>query len=220
MAKKSMKKRLKARQRKLEQRRRKRAQAHSREASPTARPTRLRAQLQEAGQWPLEDCLLTQGWQQPGEIIQILIARRSPWGQIAAGVFLVDLGCLGVKNAFASMFDSRSGYRKLRNHIRRDQTLVTADPDLVAKIVREGLVYARRLGFEPNPDYREAMLVLGDANADACDLPIPLGKDGKPFFISGPYDNIPLIMSKLEKAVGSGGFYYMLGFEEQDGVFG
>lgn len=130
------------------------------------------------------------------------------------------MGCLGIKNAIADLFDSRGEYRKLRNRIRQDQALVQAEPDLVAKIIRDGLVYARRLGFEPNPDHRETMMVLGDANADACGAHIPLGKDGKPFFISGPSDNVPLIISKLEKAVGPEGFDYLVGLEEPDDVFG
>ena len=55
------------------------------------------------------------------------------------------------------------------------------------------------------------MIVLGDADPEACDIPIPLGgKDDKPFFVAGPYDNVPRIMAQLEKAVGPGGFNYLV----------
>jgi hypothetical protein len=147
--------------------------------------------------------------------VQILVARRSPSGQIAAGAFLVDLGCLGVKSAFASLFDSKRAYeQKLRRGITERQAMMEANLNLVAKIIREGIAYARRLGFNPDPDYREAMVLLGDANPDACDVPIPLGsKDGKPLFIAGPYDDMEQIMAKLEKAVGPGGFYYLVPLE-------
>jgi len=35
------------------------------------------------------------------------------------------------------------------------------------------------------------------------------GKDGKPLFISGPYDDVPRIMARLEKAVGRGGLHFL-----------
>lgn len=204
MAKPSAKRRQKARQRKAA----KRKQKH---ASPKPRPAKGRALLRVAGQWPLHECLLTRTWQEPGEIIQILVARRSPTGQIAVGAFLVDLGCLGVKNAFAILFDSQREYKRgLRAEMMASQAMGKADLDLIAKIIREAIAYAGELGFKPHRDYRDAMLVLGDADPEACDVPIPLGKDGKPFFVAGPYDNVDRIMSKLTRKLGPDGFHFLV----------
>jgi hypothetical protein len=204
MAKPSTKRRQKALQRKAA----KRQQKH---ASSRPRLTGGRALLRAAGSWPLHECLLAKTWQEPGEIIQILVARRSPMGQIAVGSLLVDLGCLGVKSAFAALFNSRQEYeRKLRNGMMAQQTMTKADLNLAAKIIREAIAYADELGFKPDPDYRDAMLVLGDADPEACDVPIPLGKDGKPFFVAGPYDDAPRIMAKLERKLGLDGFHFMV----------
>jgi hypothetical protein len=77
-----------------------------------------------------------------------------------ATVGIVDLGCLGVKNAFASLFDTRREYeQKLRAGITAQQDMIKADLNLVAKIIREAIAYAQDLGFKPNPDYRDAMLI-------------------------------------------------------------
>lgn len=170
------------------------------------------ALLRKAGSWPMYECLATKAWQKPGEIIQILVARRSPTGQVACGVFLVDLGCLGVKNGFASLFDSEGEYREtLRRRIVESQPMQAVEPNLAAKIVREAIVYAQGLGLSPHRDSRDAMLVLGDADPDTCDTPVPLGNGaGKPFFVAGPYDNVPLIMARLERAVGRDGFEYLV----------
>jgi hypothetical protein len=185
--------------------RRKEVKAHA-----PRRPAGGRALLQLSARWPLLECLVTKSWQEPGEIVQIVVARRSPSGQVAAGVFLVDLGCLGVKNAFASLLDSALEYRQeLRSRFAEQQTLVPADLNLVAKIIREGVAYASSLGFKPNRDYRDALLVLGPADPDACATPIPLGDGtGRPLFISGPYDNVPKIMRQLAKAVGEGNYEF------------
>jgi len=204
MAKPSAKRRQKTLQRKAAKRQQKRT-------SSRPRPTSGRALLRAAGGWPLHECLLAREWQEPGEIIQILVARRSPTRQIAVGSFLVDLGCLGVKSAFAAFFDSQREYEKqLRAGMRAQQAMIKADLNLVAKIIREAIAYADELGFKPDPDYRDAMLVLGDADPNACNVPIPLGKDGKPFFVAGPYDNVDRIMSKLTRKLGPDGFHFMV----------
>jgi hypothetical protein len=39
---------------------------------------------------------------------------------------------------------------------------------------------------------------------------VPLGKDGKPYFVAGPYDDARKIMAKLEKAVGRDGFHFIM----------
>lgn len=115
MSKLSAKRRQKAHERKAAKHKQKRA-------SPKPRPLKGRALLRAAGGWPLHECLLTKTWQKTEEIIQILVARRSTTGQIAIGTFLVDLGCLGVKNAFTAFFDSQREYkRELRSEMMARQ---------------------------------------------------------------------------------------------------
>jgi hypothetical protein len=211
MSKKGSKLRQKVRKLKLERRKRKRARAQS---GTPPQPASLRARLRSAGDWPLMECLLTEDWQSPGEIIQILIARRSHQDQIAVGVFLVDLGCLGVKNAFGQVLDSSLQYKNLRGELQEEQPLRPADLNLAAKIIREGIAYAEKLGFKPHPDYRDAALVLGEADPNACEVLVPLGREGKPFVVSGPFDNVHAIMAKLERAVGPGRFHYLVHLEE------
>ena len=208
MAKPSAKRRQKARQRK-----KKRAVSRRRALTP-------RGLLRASSNWPLYECLLTEEWQEERAITQILVARRSPSGQIAIGTFLVDLGCLGVKSAFGRLFDTRREYEELRNGMMSRQEMIKADVNLVAKIIREGIAYAQDLGFKPDPDYRDAMLVLGDADPDACDVPIPLGgKDGKPFFFAGPYDNVDRIMAKLTRKLGPDGFHFIFPVSADEEVF-
>jgi len=208
MAKPSARRRQKARQRK-----KKLTVSRRRALSP-------RGLLRASGHWPLYECLLTEEWQEERAITQILVARRSPSGQIAIGTFLVDLGCLGVKSAFGRLFDIRQEYEELRNGMMSRQDMIKADVNLVAKIVREAIAYAQDLGFKPDPDYRDAMLVLGDADPDACNVPIPLGgKDGKPSFFAGPYDNVDRIMAKLMRKLGPDGFTYVVPLSGDEEIF-
>lgn len=98
--------------------------------------------------------------------------------------------------------------------------MVPADLNLVAKIIREGIAYARELGFSPDPDYRDAMAVLGDADPDACPDEIPLGgKDGRPFFFAGPYDDVEAIMAQLTRVCGPDGFGFVVPIGPDTEVF-
>jgi hypothetical protein len=200
----------KRRQKSLERhaaKRKQRKHALVRQAAPsTSSP---RGAIRSAAKWPLYECLISRDWEEPGELVQILVARSSPEGAIGASVFLVDLGCLGVKNAFTRYFLSRGEYEALRRSISESQRLKKADLDLAAKIIQEGINYAERLGFKPHPDYYDAAMLLEGADPAACPTPIPLGVDGKPFFVSGPHDNVPRIMAKLERAVGPGNYDFV-----------
>jgi hypothetical protein len=212
MAKKRTKQQQKARERKV-------AKRKARQSRAPSAPRSNRGWLRASADWPLHECLVAEQWRDPGAIVQILVSRRSPQGQVAAGVFLVDLGCLGVKNAFGRFFSTQGEYAaELRNDLLSSQEMIHADLNLAAKIIREGVAYARELGFSPNRDIRDAQLVLGDADPDACDEDIPLGRDGKPFFISGPYDNVDRILDKLTRKLGPNGFHYMIGIGGPDEV--
>lgn len=209
MAKQLSKQQQKARQRKLEKRAKKRHQR----SGPAPRTALSRILPRDAGEWPLEECLISKEWRKPGEIIQILISRRGPLGQIGVGMFLVDLGCLGIKNAFGYQVDTAE-YARLRKEVQDQQKMVSANLNLAAKIVQEGIAYAQRLGFKPHRDYHQALPILGDADPDTCKEEIPLGMDGKPLYIAGPYDNVKQVMNKLTKAVGPNGFTFLVPIED------
>lgn len=172
--------------------------------------------LRKAGDWPLYEVLLNEDWDQPQTLSSIVVARRSPNGYIATGNFLVDRGCLGVKNAFGRLVDETS-YRKFVREMGEHQRMIQADIHLAAKIVRDAIAYARQFGFQPNRDTPQAMQVLGNVDPDVCTIDIPLGgEDGKPFFHSGPYDDVGRIVTKLTKAVGPDGFTVIIDMRGSD----
>jgi hypothetical protein len=203
---KDQRKRQQIRQRNAARRKQKQ---HSAGAPALAAP---RAVLRAAAHWPLEECLVSEGWDQQGALVQILVARRSPVDQIAAAVFLIDSSCLGVKNADVKLFDSPLDYRNgMRARIAALQGLLPVDLDLATKIIRDSIAYARALGFHPHRDYQAAAPFLEGGDADRSAVPVPVGgPDGKPLFISGPYDDVPSILAQLERAVGPGQFNYTI----------
>jgi hypothetical protein len=170
-----------------------------------------KAILRYAGQWPLLECIITADWREPGEIIQLCVARQSPLGDVVTGAFVIDLGCLGVKNAYAAHFNSAHEYRReLRSRLTGHQKMIACDLDLAAKVVKEAIRYAGSLGFRPNRDTGDALKVMGATRPENCTVEIPLGgEDGRPFFIAGPFDDPDRIMRILDRKVGRGNYHFM-----------
>jgi hypothetical protein len=173
-------------------------------------PAGPRAMLAQAARWPVHECLMTADWQTEGQIVQILVARRSPEGMIGIGVYLVDLACLGVKDAFARVLPSTLDYEDgTRASMMERQALMTTDLDTVARVIREGIGYARSLGFAPHPDYAGAAVMLHGADPDASSVEVPLGINGRPCYFVGPHDNVGRVLNQLIRSVGPGNFDFM-----------
>lgn len=74
-------------------------------------------------------------------------------------------------------------------------------------IVHGAVAYARSLGFEPAPGFADATVHLGTPPGD---LPaIGFGRDGKPFYFGGPYDDPRMVVRTLERTCGPGNYYYV-----------
>jgi hypothetical protein len=198
----------------MAKRRRRRKHKKNRSKDPSSRPTTRagRRLLRRSGDWPLLECLITKTWKKPGEIVQIAVARRAKTGEVAVAGYLVDLGCLGIKNALANLYRSKRDYkREYRSSLTKSQKMVKCDLDLAAKVIERAVEYADSLGFKPHRDIRYANRVLGEAHPENCDEEIPVGgEDGQPFFIAGPYDDVDRIIRTLNRSVGEGNYNYFV----------
>lgn len=159
--------------------------------------------------YPIHECLVNADWQQ-SLLATIFVARKRTDNTYAASVFLVDLGCLGVKNAIAKTVLSASEYLELRSRIASGRTMSSASPERTVRILEQAVSYADQLGFQPHKDYWAARPILNGVEADET-LSVVCGNNGKPFYVSGPHDNAPAIMSQLERKLGQDGFHYILG---------
>ena len=168
--------------------------------------------LQTCGAWELHEVQVSRTWREEGSLTELIVSRRSPTGRIAAAVFLIDLGCFGVKSAFAAFLSDEADYRKrVLERCTGYLDLVPCDLSLAAKIVHVAVAYAASLGFQPDPDIRDAMRVMGSVDPEACTEPVPVGgADGKPICILGPYDD-PGAIEQLTAKLGPDGFHFIAG---------
>ena len=174
-----------------------------------------------AARYPLHQCLSNIAVF-AGGMGTVVISRTAPNGDIVMGVFLLDTFCLGVKSAFARVLLPHE-YDEMIAQMRQGEMLQVVEPSYARKLVEESIVYAATLGFKPDPDYYTAKEIFGDIDASECTDQFTFGKEGKPFYMSGPLDS-PLkrrqIVTTLENNVGVGNFNFMIhtdgGFDFDD----
>ena len=100
----------------------------------------------------------------------------------------------------------------LLDRIKSAAPMVPADPSYARKLLREAAAWAATLGFTPHRDFAAAERLFGDVDADASDATFTFGREGKPFYMSGPNDTPAQSrqrMAQLTKAVGAGNFDFI-----------
>jgi len=197
----------------------KRAKKSEQRNGTKKRPTSSFANLwSSAREWaaaadaPIADVLV------PGSLFQngmgsIWFSRRLADGRYALSMFLIDAYCLGIKNALYAIVEPD-------NYARRLEKLRDAYPDYqrehpayARKLVEQAAAFARDLGFDPHPDCKMARIIFGGVDAAACPVKFSFGREGKPFFISGPDDTPTVqkrVMRQLERRCGAGGFDFLV----------
>lgn len=170
--------------------------------------------LQQAREYPLMGCWILADWRDSG-ITPVIVARQQPEDKVVFGSFLVDIYCLGVKDAFWK------SDIPIKQFTRNLPDLCSGNPEpceasLAHEIIYGSIEYAHKYGFEPHRDFDRASLILDPPGLHPRKHHVKFGKDGKPFFVSGPYDNARAIVNKLVKTAGEGNFNYLAMLENLD----
>lgn len=175
--------------------------------------------LQHAREYPILGCWIMSGWKKEG-ITPVVVARQQAPDKVIFAVCMVDLFCLGVKDATAE-----ADY-PLRRFEQELPLMCIGAPEecsveLAHEIIYGGLEYAQRYGFQPHPDFTAQLcdLVLDTPELHARTNKVKFGKKGKPFFVAGPNDDeqrIKSVMVTLMKTAGEGKFDYLVTFGPPD----
>lgn len=145
----------------------------------------------------------------------LVFCRRTPEQHCVVAMFLLDTYCLGVKDVVQSVVTNQQ-YSDLKSQLERSHgaRFRLMAPATGRRLLEDLLAWSRQLGFEPSSDYADAAKILGDIPLDTEETSFPFGREGKPFYISGPKDSPAKrkrILDQLEKKCGLGGFDYLIG---------
>jgi hypothetical protein len=172
----------------------------------------LADRLAGAARCPILSCWATEDIWEKG-IGYVCLSRQTPSG-VAFALLLLDRQCLGVKNVIVGIRDRFAYDRDIERDTRKRFDAKDMAPAAARKLVEGAVAYARGLGLPPHPEYATAECIFGDIDASQCADTFEYGKDGQPYFISGPYDSPPKcrrVMAALRQSVGDGNFHYLIG---------
>lgn len=143
-------------------------------------------------------------------LVCVLLGREHRYNNVSVCGYLVDVYCLGVKDALGPRTMTRQEFEAFVPYYFS----VYAGPptpapvELAQHLVHGAVDYARALGFDPCRDFERARSHLGDRSAPS---PITFGRNGRPCFINGPRDDADRVVATLRRSVGEGGFDFILG---------
>jgi hypothetical protein len=134
-----------------------------------------------------------------------VVVREGDRSRLSGCSYLVDVYCLGVKNTIGPHAMSS---RAVASFVEKVFSSFGAAPvraplELAQHLVLGAVEYARRLGFEPHPDFADTVDYLGQWKGPSA---ITFGRDGTPMFIQGPHDDPRKIIKTLERTAGRGKF--------------
>jgi len=113
---------------------------------------------------------------------------------------------LGLKDTFAKTNVSPDRYQELHEKMDHRQKMTTCPIELAHQMIYASLDYAAQFGFQPQSDWTQSQYLLEPRGELEEPYQLTFGKDGKPFFISGPYDNVEQIIKQLDKTAGPGNY--------------
>ncbi len=177
--------------------------------------------LSRAREMPIVGCWCNDGWGETG-ITTVMLAREQDTSTVLYGLYLVDIWCLGVKNAMVRLNVSRAS---LRRHVERvfHGEQVPCEASLAHQLIYGAIDFARQYGFEPHEDFYRlgADKILAPRGTYPESHKITFGKDGKPFYVGGPHDSpqfVRHVLNTLERTA-PGRYHYIVPLEDVgDGV--
>jgi hypothetical protein len=143
-------------------------------------------------------------------LFTVVVARQAAYNRISVCSYLVDIWCLGVKNALGPRKMNADAYTEFvrvgsENYLDGYSEITL---EQAQAIIFSAIEYARTLGFEPHRDFKAAEAHLGHWDGK---LRIQCGYQGRPRYVEGPYDNVARILKTLDESVGPGNYGVLLG---------
>jgi hypothetical protein len=131
----------------------------------------------------------------PG-LAAVLVARSAGHGTVSACGYLVDLYCLGVKDVIGPrILDDQQHALFTRTFFAGyGQPPIAAPIELAQQLVLGAARYARSLGFEPAAGFDTVRGHLGEWSGVRA---ITFGRQGRPEYIQGPYDDASQVEGTL-----------------------
>jgi hypothetical protein len=157
---------------------------------------------------PLYKCFVTKDWQEYG-MANVVIMRRHVNGNVTAGLYLVDLFCLGIKDTFY-LFNEPEEKVFERMNID-DSYLQEIDYNTAHNIIYAGHDFALEFDIQPHKNFSITKFILEEDNDAIPVIDIPVGdENGNPHLIVNSSYNYGPALQKLKEHAGEGNYTFTL----------
>lgn len=111
--------------------------------------------IQKARTLPLYECIINDDWDESG-ICNLIVSRKHTNGNLTMEIHLVDLKCLGVKDAMYGHNIYEHEYRELVGEAGKSLNMISIAYPLAHNIVYAGIEFAEEFGFRPHKNFKVA----------------------------------------------------------------
>lgn len=133
-------------------------------------------------------CKINRDWQEAGSA-SIFVLRRVPGrGGHALAAFLIDLWCIGLKDAWGRLDITYDEFRERLDRAPAEVEYVPVDIATVRRLVAGSIRFTEQNGFRLPPRYERWTALLGDIGSPATAELSDFGVDGKLRFIGTEED--------------------------------
>lgn len=173
-----------------------------------------RSWIQQAADLPVDECLISKGWQKRG-LAHILLARRAPDESLVVAGYYVDTLCVGLKDTAVMTDLTREEYeQQVKPTVFNDPVeLEPCEPSSVRALIEGAIEFAGRFGFRPNKRWKQTHRLLEGIVASS-DIP-EFGREGKPCLVLRAGQSLEGALRRLERVVGAGNYLVVDEREEQ-----
>ncbi|HEY3664383.1 MAG TPA: hypothetical protein VGL19_00225 [Polyangiaceae bacterium] len=145
--------------------------------------------------------------QSPPPLVTVVVTRRVR-GLLVAEIVIVDRTCLGIKNAMVLPLITEADLLERLDSLADGGTeFRDCEPLEAQSVVFHALDYARSLGFLAHEDFEVALFEPRPESLSDT----PLAKPARPIYISGPDDDVPMILDRLDRHVGRDNYQFLAG---------
>lgn len=161
---------------------------------------------------PIHECWVNSDWKDSG-MANIIVSRRHTNENITFCIYLVDLLCLGVKDTHFKFNVTETEFRDFIERMEERMPVEIIDYVLAHNIILSALEFAEEYGFKPHKDFTPTTEFMLEEDNDEIELiEIECGKNGKPLYVQGPFEDAAKankIMKQLEHSAGQGNFDFI-----------
>lgn len=162
---------------------------------------------------PIYKCIVNKDWQE-ARIADVVVMRQHVNGNITAGIYLVDLACLGIKDTF--YFFNVTEEEIIEKFSSAPVMFEEIDYALAHNIIYAAHDFAMEFDIHPHPGFAITKYILEEDNEDVPLIDIAVGdeRDGKPHLIVRQPGQYADALAKLKKYAGEGNYHYTMAIGE------